>query len=325
MKKFRQYLNESRFNVNHFMDYVCAHLGIDHHPTIKLIDSKEEARKHRSFGSYNPNEKIIHVVTAGRHPVDVMRTLAHELVHYKQDSEHRISQNSGETGSDIENEANAKAGVIMRNYGRLHPTIFESVENSPSGSLHAFDIDGTLMHTSAKVHVIDPSGKRVQSLSHDEFNRHELPKGHRYDFSDFRSSDVFDREKPIKPMLAKLKAIHANQKANNPNSKVIMATARSNFDDKEKFLNTWRKHGVDIDGIRVERAGNIETDDSTAKKKAQVIRQHLNSGKFREAHLYDDDKNNLHEFLKLQKEFPNVRFHAHHVHPDGTTETYRGE
>jgi len=327
MKKFKYFLNESNLNVNQFLDYACAHLDIDHRPTVKLIKDKREALKHRSFGSYNPKDKTINIITAGRHTVDVLRTLAHELVHYKQDLERRITHNSGETGSEIENEANAKAGIIMRNYGRLHPTIFANLseENSPSGSLHAFDIDGTLMHTSAKVHVLDHSGKRVQSLSHNEFNKHQLSKGHRYDFSDFRSSDVFDREKPIKPMLAKLKAIHANQRAHNPNSKVIMATARSNFDDKEKFLNTWRKHGVDIDNVRVERAGNIETHDSTAKKKAQVIRQHLNSGKFREAHLYDDDKNNLHEFLKLHKEYPNIRFHAHHVQPDGKTEAYRGE
>jgi hypothetical protein len=324
MKKFKQFLKESDNHYSHFIDYVCLHLGIKC-PDVKLVNDKKKAKEHKSFGGYNPSEKTIEVNVAGRHKADVMRTLAHELVHHKQDIEKRLNLHSGETGSDIENEANAQAGVIMRNYAKINPNIFESVQNSPSGSLHAFDIDGTLMHTSAKVHVVDPSGKRVQSLSHDEFNKHKLPPGHHYDFSDFRSSDLFDREKPIKPMLAKLKAIYANQKKHNPNSKVIMATARSNFDDKEKFLNTWRKHGVDIDGIRVERAGNMETNEPIAQKKAQVIRQHLKSGKFREAHLYDDDKKNLYEFLKLKKEFPEVEFHAHHVHPDGSTQEYKGE
>ena len=320
MKSFKQYLNESKTDhISHFIDYACSHLGIDHCPKINLIHDKQEAKTNKSFGGYNPNDKTINVNVAGRHPVDVMRTLAHELSHHKQDTENRITIRSGETGSDIENEANAKAGIIMRNYGKINPAIFESAE--PRGALHAFDIDGTLMHTTAKVHVKDHSGKTVQSLSHDEFNKHKLPHGHHYDFSEFRSSDKFNKEKPIKPMLAKLKSVHKNVKA-QPKSKVIMATARGNFDNKEKFLHHWRKHGVDIDHIRVERAGNIETHQPVAEKKAEVIKHHLKSGNYRDAHLYDDDTKNLHHFLKLKKEFPHTTFHAHHVQPDGSTKKF---
>jgi hypothetical protein len=50
-----------------------------------------------------------------------MRTLAHELVHYKQDIEDRLDDNSGATGSPEENEANAQAGVVMRDYSEQNP------------------------------------------------------------------------------------------------------------------------------------------------------------------------------------------------------------
>jgi Zn-dependent peptidase ImmA (M78 family) len=53
-----------------------------------------------------------------------MRTLAHELVHYKQDVEHKIGPDSGETGSPIENEANALAGQIMRRFDEENPELF---------------------------------------------------------------------------------------------------------------------------------------------------------------------------------------------------------
>jgi len=322
MKKFKQFLNESKNDMHHFVGFACHHLGIANPPKIHLIDDKAQAKKNKSFGGYHPEHKAIYVNTAGRHKVDVMRTIAHELTHYKQDVENRIHAESGATGSDIENEANAEAGIIMRNYGRTNPNIFESAAHA--GALHAFDIDGTLMHTTAKVHVMNNKGQHVGSLTHSEFNAHKLPPNHHYDFSEFRSSDKFEHEKPIHPMMRKLKAIHKTVKQ-HPNSKVIMATARSNFDNKEKFLNTWRKHGVDIDHIRVERAGNIETDHSTAQKKAQVIRHHLKTGKYREAHLYDDDKKNLHEFLKLKHEFPHIDFHAHHVDEHGHSQEYKGE
>jgi hypothetical protein len=325
MKSFLRFIKENSIHkhVNHFVDYACDHLGIESPPKIHLIDDKKEARDNKSFGGYNPNDKTIKVNTAGRHTADVMRTLAHELAHYKQDYDKRLKHDSGKTGSDIENEANAQAGVIMRNYGKINSAIFESTKG-PGGSLHAFDIDGTLMHTTAKVHVVNHKGERVESLSHDEFNKHKLPPSHHYDFSEFRSSDKFSHEKPIRPMLAKLKAIHKASKS-NPSSRVIMATARSNFDDKEKFLNHWRKHGVDIDNVRVERAGNIESHHPIAEKKAEVIRHHLKSGNYREAHLYDDDKKNLHHFLKLKKEFPHINFHAHHVQSDGSTKKFKGE
>jgi hypothetical protein len=58
-----------------------------------------------------------------------MRTLAHELVHHWQNEEGRIKPDSGGTGSDIENEANALAAVLMRNYGKQNPKIYEAASS----------------------------------------------------------------------------------------------------------------------------------------------------------------------------------------------------
>ena len=56
---------------------------------------------------------------------DILRTLAHELVHRKQAEDGRLNITSGETGSDIENEANAQAGVLLRNFGKLNKQIYQ--------------------------------------------------------------------------------------------------------------------------------------------------------------------------------------------------------
>jgi len=37
----------------------------------------------------------------------------------------KLDVSSGQTGSPVENEANALAGVLMRNYGQKNPMIFE--------------------------------------------------------------------------------------------------------------------------------------------------------------------------------------------------------
>lgn len=185
-------------------------------------------------------------------------------------------------------------------------------------NLHVFDIDDTLFHTSAKIKVMKGK-KHVGSLSSSEYNNHKLPKGHTYDYSEFRSAHKFNTEsKPVHKMLHKLRSVHAKAKT-NPNNKVIMNTAREDFDDKDKFLDTFRKHKVDIDNIHVHRAGNISRDKgiSIGHAKTSVIDDHLKSGKYHTVHLYDDNETNLSHFTKLKEKHPNIKFKAHHVQPDG--------
>jgi Zn-dependent peptidase ImmA (M78 family) len=43
-----------------------------------------------------------------------LRTLAHELVHLAQANFKELTPEDGVTGSDVENEANALAGILMR-------------------------------------------------------------------------------------------------------------------------------------------------------------------------------------------------------------------
>lgn len=74
-----------------------------------------------TFGRYNNDEQTLEVALANRHPNDILRTIAHELQHYKQGTEHRLGPDSGETGSPIENEAHAMAGIVMRHFNKRYP------------------------------------------------------------------------------------------------------------------------------------------------------------------------------------------------------------
>jgi len=109
-----------------FVEYACNHLDIDE-PKIFVINSPLYSQEHKSFGGYMPSEQSIKVVVHNRNMADILRTLAHELVHHMQNL--NGMELNGEDGSDTENEANAKAGVIMREFGRNNPEIFESQIN----------------------------------------------------------------------------------------------------------------------------------------------------------------------------------------------------
>jgi hypothetical protein len=185
----------------------------------------------------------------------------------------------------------------------------DSTAQSPK-TLHAFDMDETLFahdHHILRVHVVDRHGRRVRSLTNQEFNTHNLPPDHKYDFSEFRSSEVFGKSaKPIRSMLAKMKAIHKN------GGKVEILTARSDLDDKDRFAHHMRKYGIDIDKIHVRRAGNIEGK-KAAEAKKQVMHDLIAQHGYKKVHLYDDSHDNLEKFLSLKSKHKEVEFHAHHV------------
>jgi len=79
-----------------------------------------------TFGQYINGENIMYVALADRHPVDILRTIAHELVHYKQDIEHQLSIHSGDTGSPEENQAHQIAGIVMRHFNKKYPEYLNS-------------------------------------------------------------------------------------------------------------------------------------------------------------------------------------------------------
>lgn len=79
-----------------------------------------------SFGMYVPDENLLAVALSNRHPVDILRTVAHELVHFKQNINGELTPDSGETGSDHENQAHEIAGVIMRNFNKRYPEYLKS-------------------------------------------------------------------------------------------------------------------------------------------------------------------------------------------------------
>ena len=187
-------------------------------------------------------------------------------------------------------------------------------ENS---ALHVFDVDDTLVHSDAKIHVKDKAGNTVKALTPSEFNTHKLHPDHHYDYGEFRSSAVFSKSHPIKKMIRTINAAQ-NTTKKNPKNKVIINTARADLDNKDKFLKTLSSHGIKhMDKIHVHRAGNIPGGDA-AQKKLVYIRQHMDKHPYSHVRMYDDSKENLDAFLGLKSEYPKTRFHAYHVSPDGT-------
>jgi FMN phosphatase YigB (HAD superfamily) len=179
-----------------------------------------------------------------------------------------------------------------------------------------FDIDDTLVHTQTLVHVVNGT-TRVLSLNSRDFTHYKLQDGERFDFNEFSNARAFfENSKPIIPMMDQLKQDIAE--SNN----VVMVTARSDFDDRELFLDTFRKFGIEISKVHVYRAGNVDDGTSIEHKKKKIIGALLMREQYSKAIMYDDSIKNLVSFLGLVSEFPSTKFYAWSVDYHGTAREF---
>lgn len=68
-----------------FLPFAKERLKFDRDPVVKLLDREQD--KAEILGKtafYDPHKFIVSVYTYGRHPKDIMRSIAHELVHHSQ-------------------------------------------------------------------------------------------------------------------------------------------------------------------------------------------------------------------------------------------------
>jgi hypothetical protein len=187
----------------------------------------------------------------------------------------------------------------------------------PKRTVHAYDVDETLFShgkkgkPNVKVHVNDSSGKRVKSLSNQEFNTHKLEKGHSYDFSEFQSAKKFkETSSPNKKVIKDIKRKQAR------GQNVHLITARSKFDKPSEFQGHLKKHGVNVDKSKIHYTGGMRGGD-IGKKKVDVANAVAKQSGAKNIHMYDDAEKVHKAFEKEKKNAPtSKKIKTHMVAPD---------
>lgn len=110
-----------------FCAFVCSRLGLVECPPITFVCKTGNT----SFGSYRPSTQAIVVATDGRHVADILRTLAHEIVHDAQYADGEPDRSLEE----LEYEANGLAGMLMRDYNKMHPELYDAEEEPTQDEL----------------------------------------------------------------------------------------------------------------------------------------------------------------------------------------------
>ena len=98
-------------------------LSIDDAPEVHFVDDPKNAED--LFGRtafYDPNEKSITLYVTKRHPKDILRSFAHEMIHYCQDCEDRLHHtyttdvNEDDRLKELEREAYERGNMYFRSW-----------------------------------------------------------------------------------------------------------------------------------------------------------------------------------------------------------------
>ena len=80
------------------VDFAKERFGFKYPPSIFLNQDQPNSEKILAkTGYYDPETMEIHIYTTGRHPKDILRSIAHELVHHYQNEKGQF-ENAGYSG-----------------------------------------------------------------------------------------------------------------------------------------------------------------------------------------------------------------------------------
>ena len=96
-------MNDLKELIKQFMPFAQEQMGFDRPPRLFLRqDDENAANPLGKTGFYDPQAESITIYVAGRHPKDILRSLAHELMHHTQkcngDFDNAESEEMGEQG-----------------------------------------------------------------------------------------------------------------------------------------------------------------------------------------------------------------------------------
>lgn len=172
---------------------------------------------------------------------------------------------------------------------------YAKIRGTKGGRLAVFDLDDTLIISSAKIQVLSKKGKVIKSLTPSEFNFFKMdPKKHALSFDEFENSEILRDAEFIAYILEKLKDFY--QKGVH----VCILTARSNSSMIRTFF---LENGIDIhpDLVIAVNDPKYSFKGNIAQKKSEALRDLAAIG-YNDFIFFDDNQENLDHAKKLEKE-----------------------
>lgn len=104
--------------MSHFITFTKEELQIQSPTILVHLLTFTDKVKHGipTTAAYNPHDDSIFVLAENRMFLDVARSIAHEMVHLRQNERGELIGDIPDIGGKIEDEANSLAGVVVKKF-----------------------------------------------------------------------------------------------------------------------------------------------------------------------------------------------------------------
>lgn len=169
-----------------------------------------------------------------------------------------------------------------------------TVANTKSNKIILFDLDDTIIHTTAEIGVVK-DGVIIKKLSNSQFNDYKLKDGESFDFGEFDDPTILSKS-VFTPYWETLKREY------NKGTHIGILTARG---DAKMIKQFFLDNGIRIKNELVMAVGdpNSGLRGSIQEKKAKMIGYLVDIG-YKTFVFFDDNEPNLIAAKALEKRFP---------------------
>jgi hypothetical protein len=99
-----------------FINFAAKKLELGDEQPIVITLLHANPNQPITTGAFDPSDKSIRCIIQNRNFIDYIRTIAHELTHLQQAVTGQLNGEIREIGGDIEDNANASSGRIVKSY-----------------------------------------------------------------------------------------------------------------------------------------------------------------------------------------------------------------
>ena len=111
----------SKYALVKFIKFIQDELDLNTPFKVQLVTNRSDDLK--TYAYYDPNSGLIKVYCKNRGLADVLRSVAHELIHHLQNQRGQLDQPVPDIGGQIEDEANSVAGQLVKKFGYMNPKL----------------------------------------------------------------------------------------------------------------------------------------------------------------------------------------------------------
>jgi hypothetical protein len=113
---------ETKICLAKFIKFVKGELKVTSPFNVTITKTRSD-KNLKTYAYYQPADGNVKIYAKNRGLADVLRSVAHELIHHQQNEKGMLDKPQPDIGGFVEDEANAVAGQFVKKFGYMNPKL----------------------------------------------------------------------------------------------------------------------------------------------------------------------------------------------------------